>query len=55
MSNDAFNLLCSKVKEHLEGKNSYAFWSQFNAGRNLIKFGKTGMNVMDVQIIVILP
>jgi glycerate-2-kinase len=40
-----------KDLEHsLLGKDSYGFWSRYNCGFNLVKLGKTGTNVMDVQI-----
>lgn len=45
---------CSNAEEierHLRGKNSYGFWQKYNCGSNLVKTGKTGTNLMDVQIV----
>ncbi|KAI1719306.1 MOFRL family domain-containing protein [Ditylenchus destructor] len=40
------------VTDALDGKNSYGFWAtQHNKGANLVKTGKTGTNLMDVQIL----
>lgn len=39
------------LSDCLHGKNSYGFWSTWNGGRNLVKLGKTGTNLMDVQIL----
>ena len=50
-----FTTLRGQMEAALRTKSSYQFWSQFNEGRNLFKPGKTGMNVMDVQMIVIVP
>lgn len=42
-----------EIKHHLLGKNSYGFWSKYNGESNLVKTGKTGTNLMDVQIVYI--
>ena len=42
-----------KAEEYLQNSDSYNFFSSIDAGRNLIKTGLTGTNVMDLQIILI--
>lgn len=39
------------AKRSLISKNSYNFWTTYRNGDNLVKIGKTGNNLMDVQII----
>jgi len=41
------------AEEFLKDNNAYAFFSQVDKGRNLIKTGLTGTNVMDVQILLV--
>lgn len=45
--------LHSELTAYLESKNSYHFWSKFRGGQNHIKIGKTGTNLMDVQILYV--
>lgn len=42
-----------EINEYLNTKNSYKFWTKFNNGKNLIKIGKTGTNLMDIIILYI--
>lgn len=42
-------------KEFLAKHDSYSFFSSIESGRNLLKTGLTGTNVMDLQIILISP
>lgn len=42
-------------RNSLEQNDSYAFFSNLAAGRNLLKTGLTGTNVMDVQILLVTP
>nr|CAD2172595.1 unnamed protein product [Meloidogyne enterolobii] len=51
-STEQLSSLSTKVKSALKGKRSYQFWSEFNEGRNIVKIGKTGMNVMDIQMLI---
>ncbi|CAK5037980.1 unnamed protein product [Meloidogyne enterolobii] len=51
-STEQLSSLSTKVKAALKGKCSYQFWSEFNEGRNIVKIGKTGMNVMDIQMLI---
>ncbi|CAK5020626.1 unnamed protein product [Meloidogyne enterolobii] len=51
-STEQLSSLSTKVKSALKEKRSYQFWSEFNEGRNIVKIGKTGMNVMDIQMII---
>ncbi|CAD5232307.1 unnamed protein product [Bursaphelenchus xylophilus] len=37
----------------LDNKNSYEFWSNFLGGDRLVKTGKTGNNLMDVQLLIL--
>ncbi|KAI6228724.1 hypothetical protein M3Y99_01192100 [Aphelenchoides fujianensis] len=46
--------LRTDVRRHLEQKTSYAFWSTFEAGAQLVKCGKTGHNLMDCILLVFL-
>ena len=39
----------------LAANNSYEFFSLVNDGKNLIKIGHTGTNVMDLQLLAITP
>lgn len=41
----------AEIQRFLDAKNSYAFWTSYNGGENLVKTGKTGVNLMDVQIV----
>ena len=50
-STEQLSTLASNVKSALNGKCSYQFWNEFNDGRNIVKTGKTGMNVMDIQML----
>lgn len=38
-------------KRFVDTKDSYHFWSQFHNGGRLIRIGKTGNNLMDVQLL----
>uniref|UniRef100_A0A914L6N1 Glycerate kinase n=2 Tax=Meloidogyne incognita TaxID=6306 RepID=A0A914L6N1_MELIC len=51
-STEQLSSLSTKVKSALKEKRSYQFWSEFNEGRNIVKMGKTGMNVMDIQMLI---
>uniref|UniRef100_A0A915M0C5 Glycerate kinase n=1 Tax=Meloidogyne javanica TaxID=6303 RepID=A0A915M0C5_MELJA len=51
-STEQLSSLSIKVKSALKEKRSYQFWSEFNEGRNIVKIGKTGMNVMDIQMLI---
>nr|CAD2184146.1 unnamed protein product [Meloidogyne enterolobii] len=51
-STEQLSSLSTKVKSALKEKRSYQFWSEFNEGRNIVKIGKTGMNVMDIQMLI---
>ncbi|WKX99259.1 hypothetical protein Q1695_014274 [Nippostrongylus brasiliensis] len=42
-----------QANECLNTSNSYEFWCGYNYGRNHIKTGPTGTNVMDIQIVLI--
>ncbi|KAI6189682.1 MOFRL family protein [Aphelenchoides bicaudatus] len=44
--------IVDKCSEYLNAKNSYHFWSNFRNSDRLVKIGKTGNNLMDVQLIV---
>jgi glycerate-2-kinase len=37
------------AESYLSTNDSYAFWSEVNGGRHLVRVGHTGTNVMDVQ------
>lgn len=39
----------------LENNDSYGFYSSFNDGRDLLKIGHTGTNVMDVHVLIVKP
>ncbi|KAI3415690.1 hypothetical protein GPALN_005282 [Globodera pallida] len=43
----------SEIEQYLKSKCSYQFWSEYKNGQNLVKTGKTGVNVMDVQMLVL--
>ncbi|CAD5223735.1 unnamed protein product [Bursaphelenchus okinawaensis] len=43
----------NKIEFSLVNKNSYGFWSDFLNGERLVKTGKTGNNLMDVQILIL--
>ena len=43
------------AKQYLRDSDSYTFFSNIESGRNLLKTGLTGTNVMDLQIILIAP
>ncbi|KAL3091660.1 hypothetical protein niasHT_024242 [Heterodera trifolii] len=45
--------LASEIEQLLNSKCSYHFWSDYRNGKNLIKIGKTGVNVMDVQMLLL--
>ena len=42
-------------KLYIENNDSYTFFSHLNNGRNLLKTGLTGTNVMDLQVLLIKP
>uniref|UniRef100_A0A915D4Q9 MOFRL domain-containing protein n=1 Tax=Ditylenchus dipsaci TaxID=166011 RepID=A0A915D4Q9_9BILA len=42
-----------EIKNALDSKNSYGFWSSHKKGENLVKGGKTGTNLMDVQMLLL--
>ncbi|XP_022104039.1 glycerate kinase-like isoform X2 [Acanthaster planci] len=39
----------------LKNNDSYSFYSQLNDGKDLLKTGLTGTNVMDLQVLLVLP
>ena len=43
------------MRRALEENDSYNFFSGFNGGRQLIKTGHTGTNVMDLHLLAITP
>ncbi|KJH41858.1 MOFRL family protein [Dictyocaulus viviparus] len=43
----------SNATTFLETSNSYSFWSTYNDGKNHIKVGSTGTNVMEIQIVLL--
>ncbi|KAK6030345.1 MOFRL family protein, partial [Ostertagia ostertagi] len=45
--------LVKEGNSYLNTSNSYEFWSAYNDGKNHIKTGPTGTNVMDVQIVLL--
>lgn len=47
--------LLQEVESFWKSKNSYEFWSKFKNGANHVKIGKTGNNLMDVQLLYVLP
>lgn len=47
------NIDINLVEKMLKEKRSYEFWSNFNEGTNLVKIGKTGSNLMDIQILIL--
>ncbi|KAG5874183.1 hypothetical protein JTB14_015779 [Gonioctena quinquepunctata] len=40
---------------YLENNDAYGFYELFNGGKNLVKIGHTGTNVMDIHIMTIKP
>lgn len=40
------------MQKYLENNDAYTFFEQWNSGKNLIKIGHTGTNVMDIQIMI---
>ncbi|KAK6045327.1 MOFRL family protein [Cooperia oncophora] len=42
-----------EAESYLNTSNSYGFWSVFQNGKNHVKPGPTGTNVMDVQIVLL--
>lgn len=40
-------------QDYLDNNDSYNLWSTFAAGRDLVKSGLTGTNVMDIQLLVV--
>ena len=53
------SLVCARAREQglapdksLLDNDSYTFFSQLNSGRNLIKSGLTGTNVMDIHVLL---
>ncbi|KAJ1354564.1 hypothetical protein KIN20_011546 [Parelaphostrongylus tenuis] len=53
-TNDDLNgTITSEAESYLQTSNSYSFWSMYNDGRNHIKLGPTGTNVMDIQIVLL--
>ncbi|PIO76865.1 MOFRL family protein, partial [Teladorsagia circumcincta] len=52
-NDDVRDDLATKGSSYLETSNSYEFWSSYNNGKNHIKTGPTGTNVMDVQILLL--
>ncbi|KAK5965875.1 Glycerate kinase [Trichostrongylus colubriformis] len=54
ISNDDIKEDITKLGERfLNTSNSYQFWSTYNNGKNHIKTGPTGTNVMDIQIVLL--
>lgn len=45
--------VASRALGFLNTSNSYEFWTTHNEGRNHIKCGPTGTNVMDIQIVLL--
>lgn len=41
--------------QFIENNDSYGFYSSFNEGKDLLKIGHTGTNVMDLHILIIRP
>lgn len=48
---DGSSMDASKLATFLNSKCSYLFWSEYIEGHNLVKIGKTGVNMMDVQML----
>ncbi|KAJ8922629.1 hypothetical protein NQ315_007661 [Exocentrus adspersus] len=40
---------------YLSNNDSYGFYEKYNGGRNLIRIGHTGTNVMDIHVMIITP
>jgi glycerate-2-kinase len=49
---DSKESIVHKIDEYLTNKDSYSFWSNFKKGERLVKIGKTGQNLMDIQLLV---
>ncbi|XP_038054438.1 glycerate kinase-like [Patiria miniata] len=43
------------AESFLRNNNSYSFYSRLNDGTDLLKTGLTGTNVMDIQVLLVLP
>lgn len=41
--------------QYIKNNDSYGFYSSFNGGKDLLKIGHTGTNVMDLHILIIKP
>ncbi|VDO70623.1 unnamed protein product [Haemonchus placei] len=52
-NDDIDDELIREGQSYLNASNSYEFWSQFKNGKNHIKPGPTGTNVMDVQVVLL--
>ncbi|KAE9547254.1 hypothetical protein FO519_009532, partial [Halicephalobus sp. NKZ332] len=51
LSEDELKNLKCQTTSSLVSKKSYSFWNSFNSGKNHIKFGKTGHNLMDIYVV----
>uniref|UniRef100_A0A914DTQ8 Glycerate kinase n=1 Tax=Acrobeloides nanus TaxID=290746 RepID=A0A914DTQ8_9BILA len=52
-SSEEIDVVLHEVDSSLKSKNSYGYWSKFNDGANHVKIGKTGNNLMDVQLLYV--
>ena len=43
------------AQQYLAENNSYEFFTRVNGGKNFVKMGHTGTNVMDIQLLLIKP
>jgi len=51
LSEEELKALKKRTSSDLTSKTSYNFWNSFNSGKNHIKFGKTGHNLMDIYAV----
>jgi len=51
LSEQELKTLKKRTSSDLNSKTSYNFWNSFNSGKNHIKFGKTGHNLMDIYAV----
>uniref|UniRef100_A0A7I4Y9V6 Glycerate kinase n=2 Tax=Haemonchus contortus TaxID=6289 RepID=A0A7I4Y9V6_HAECO len=52
-NDDIDDELIREGQSYLNTSNSYEYWSKFKNGKNHIKPGSTGTNVMDIQVILL--
>ncbi|XGW18545.1 hypothetical protein V3C99_002840 [Haemonchus contortus] len=52
-NDDIDDELIREGQSYLNTSNSYEYWSKFKNGKNHIKPGPTGTNVMDVQVVLL--